>query len=120
MFFKRDKQNLGKYGEKIAGKFLKNLGYKIVDKNYRTRAGEIDIIARDHESLVFVEVKTRSRVDFAYPEAGVHFKKMKNFQASVKLYLLINDISSPFRLDVLSVDLSKNPLQIKHFQNITM
>ncbi len=114
------KKDIGNYGEKLACKFLKKLGYKIIDKNYRTKAGEIDIIARDHESFVFVEVKTRSDVSYGYPEMNVHSKKLQNFRASAQIYILENNIRNSFRLDVVSIDLSHKPPEIKHFKNITM
>jgi len=114
------KKDIGNYGEKLACKFLKKLGYKIIDKNYRTRAGEIDIITKDQKSFVFVEVKTRSDARFGHPEQNVHFHKMRHFQLSVQIYLLENNIRDPFRLDVVSVDLSYEPAEIKHFKNVTM
>lgn len=115
-----DKKELGQYGEKLARKFLKKQGYKILGRNYRTKAGEIDIIARDKESLVFVEVKTRSDSSFGHPEMNVHPKKLQNFRAASQLYILENNIRKPFQLDVVSINLSKNPPEIMHFQNITM
>ena len=114
------KKDIGNYGEKIARKFLKKLGYKIIDKNYRTRAGEIDIIAKDQKSFVFVEVKTRSDARFGHPEQNVHFHKMRHFLSSVQVYLLENNIRDPFRLDVVSIDLSHKPPEIIHFKNVTM
>lgn len=114
------KKDIGNFGEKLACKFLKKLGYKIIDKNYRTRAGEIDIIAKDQKFFVFVEVKTRTSIDFGYPEQNVHFHKMRHFQLSVQIYLLQNNIRDPFRLDVVSINLSQKLPEIKHFKNITM
>lgn len=115
-----DKQEIGRWGEKLASKFLKKQGYKIVDRNYRTKAGEIDIIAKEKESLVFVEVKTRSDSSFGYPEMNVHPKKMQNFRSAVQIYILEKNIQSPFRLDVVSLDMSKKPPDIRHFVNVTL
>lgn len=115
-----DKKEVGGRGENLACGFLKKHGYKILKRNYRTKAGEIDIIARDSKSLLFVEVKTRSDSSFGYPEMNVHPKKLRSFQTSVQLYILENKIREPFRLDVISIDLSQDPPEIRHFENITM
>ena len=111
---------VGKEGEDIAVDFLKKSGYRIVQRNYKNKLGEVDIIARDKETLSFIEVKTRTSVDFGYPEQNVHFHKMRHFQASVQIYILENNICDPFRLDVVSVDISLKPPDIKHFKNITL
>jgi|SRR3989344_3542002 len=115
-----DKQATGQYGEKLARKFLKKQGYKIAGKNYRTKAGEIDIIARDKESLVFVEVKTRSSAEFGNPEMNLHPRKLQNFRAATQIYISEKNIRCAYSLDVISIDLSKKPPDIVHFKNITM
>jgi Holliday junction resolvase-like predicted endonuclease len=66
---------LGIEGEDLAVKFLRKIGYKIVAKNYKTQIGEIDIIARDCETTVFIEVKTRTNDSFGYPFEAVHSGK---------------------------------------------
>ena len=62
------RNKLGGRGEKIAASFLRRQGYRIIEKNYRTRLGEIDIVAREDEDLVFVEVKTRRSTEFGLPQ----------------------------------------------------
>ncbi|KKQ57253.1 MAG: hypothetical protein US74_C0006G0037 [Parcubacteria group bacterium GW2011_GWA2_38_13] len=114
------KKDIGNYGEKLAKKFLKRQGYKIIDKNYRTKSGEIDIIARDKESLVFVEVKTRSSAEFGDPEMNLHPRKIQNFRAATQIYISEKNINCGYSLDVISIDLSKKPPDIVHFKNITM
>ena len=115
-----DKRVIGKYGERLACEFLKKKGYKIIDNNYRTRVGEIDIIARDRESLVFIEVKTRTDIEAGYPEQNITSAKLQNFKAASQIYILDNNITLPFHLDVISVDLSKSRPDIVHFKNITL
>jgi putative endonuclease len=71
------KQKLGEQGEAIAVGHLKKAGYKIIETNYRTKLGEIDIIAKDKDTIVFVEVKARSSVHFGSPKWAVTPKKQK-------------------------------------------
>lgn len=117
---KTHKQHIGRQGENIASNFLRKLGHKIIGRNYRTKCGEIDIIARDKETLVFVEVKTRSDVEMGYPELNITPSKLQNFRSSVQIYVSENNVTCGYSLDVLSVDLSKTPPEITHFKNITM
>src|SRR5215203_1630110 len=77
---------LGERGENVAAKFLRNQGYKILERNFRTSLGEIDIIARDGRTLVFVEVKTRVYDDPA-PEENVNAHKQHQITKSAKMYL---------------------------------
>ena len=75
---------LGERGENVAAKFLRNQGYKILERNYRTSVGEIDIIARDGKTLVFVEVKTRA-YDDPTPEEQVNDVKMHQNTKAAKM-----------------------------------
>src|SRR3954467_10509992 len=77
---------LGRRGENVAAKFLRNLGYRIIARNFRCEMGEIDIIARDGTTLVFVEVKTRESDD-PMPEQNVNGRKMHQITKVGKLYL---------------------------------
>lgn len=84
-----NKQIIGNYGENIAREHLKQKGYQFVDRNYRCPFGEIDIIMRDNNQVVFVEVKTRNEKWFEYgsPEKAVNFKKKKRLSRLAKYYL---------------------------------
>ena len=73
----KHKQEIGKKGETVAVRYLKKQGYRIIEQNYRSKAGEIDIIAREKQSLVFVEVKTRSSRSFGSPKWAITAKKTK-------------------------------------------
>ena len=73
---------LGIEGEDLAVKFLKKIGYKIVAKNYKTQIGEVDIIARDGDTTVFIEVKTRTNNSFGYPFEAVHKVKRRQVKMS--------------------------------------
>jgi putative endonuclease len=99
---------LGPKGENVAAKFLRNLGYRILERNFRCRAGEVDIIARDGKSLVFVEVKTRKDSD-PEPEQQVNEEKMKQVTKVAEYYLGRFGIPQPpVRFDVVAVIWPRN------------
>ncbi len=94
----------GKAGESYAALYLKKKHYKIVEQNFRCRYGEIDIIARDNGTLVFVEVKARKNTDFQRPAESVSAKKQKRIITAAKYYLMQNLISDAVcRFDVIEV-----------------
>lgn len=94
----------GKEGEKIAAVYLKKKGYRIIEQNYRCPIGEIDIVARDKNELVFVEVKTRKSVSLGYPEQAVGFKKQKKISNLAMWYLLEKKlIESRARFDIVAI-----------------
>ncbi|SEG09116.1 putative endonuclease [Caloramator fervidus] len=98
------KSNLGKIGEQIAVKYLINNGYYIIKRNFRTKFGEIDIIARDGKYLVFVEVKTRKGIKLGYPREAVDCFKQIKLKKLASLYLAQKKILSSYvRFDVIEV-----------------
>jgi len=94
---------LGIEGEDLAVKFLKKIGYRIVAKNYKTQIGEIDIIAKDGDTTVFIEVKTRTNDSFGYPFEAVHSGKRQKLKNLALLYLKKQGKELPVRFDVLSI-----------------
>lgn len=99
----------GKRGEIEAARVLKKNGYKIIEKNYRCRFGEIDIIAKDGETIVFVEVKTRGSENYGRPEASVDARKQKHMIAASMTYLSEKGITDNLaRFDVVSVSSEGN------------
>ena len=96
---------MGRAGEKRAVEFLKAKGYKILDQNFKTHFGEIDIIAKDGEYTVFVEVKTRSGEEFGLPSEAVNFKKREKYYIVATEYLrnkgLLDERS---RFDVVEIE----------------
>jgi putative endonuclease len=94
---------LGDKGEELASKFLKRAGYKIVSQNYRTPLGEIDIIALDGETLVFIEVKTRESIEFGMPFEAVNRLKKRKIAGTALLYLKKLKDTPPCRFDVVSI-----------------
>ena len=96
---------LGRRGEKCAARALRRQGYKIITRNYRTPLGEIDIIAQDGETLVFIEVKTRRKNDPIPPEASVNHKKQKHIHRVAQIYLKEKNLpyETNCRIDVISI-----------------
>jgi len=114
---------LGKKGEEIAVSYLREKGYKICETNFYTHWGEIDIVAEEDNSLVFVEVKTRYGTDYGYPEEAVNFYKIRTLERAANWYLLEKEIKEGlYRIDVVSIILGENDkvLNIKLFKNITV
>ena len=117
-----EKQKLGRIGEQLAAHFLMQKGYTIVMQNYWTRVGEIDIVADDGETRVFVEVKAKSHTDFGQPYEQVTPEKMRRFMSACKLYCAEHPLGDKFmRIDVVSIHCDKETqtAHIKHFENIT-
>jgi putative endonuclease len=121
------KQEIGRWGEGIAASFLKKKGYSIVDRNYYTREGEIDLIALLEEEgeivLVFVEVKTRTGERFGYPEEAFTRRKWDHLLRAINLYFEGQpDIDHPWQIDLVAIQILGNdrPPDIRHFENIVM
>lgn len=95
---------IGKLGEDKASKYLESKGCTIIQRNYRTRFGEIDIIARDGKYIAFVEVKTRSSINFGYPREAVDIYKQSKLKNVSALYLAQKRIiDKNIRFDVVEV-----------------
>ena len=111
-------KQLGQNGEDIAEKFLIKQGYKILEHNrHFSRYCEIDIIAQDKDTLVFVEVKTRKTDICGHPLEAITKTKYKNIRTGLSLYLQENPNYKKYRIDVVSI-LLKPKLEIKHLKNI--
>ena len=93
----------GRMGEDAAVLYLKKQGYKILEQNYRTKSGEIDIIAKDGEDLVFVEVKTRSSEQFGTPAEAVTYYKKQSMVNSAKWYIAKYPTELNIRFDIVEV-----------------
>ena len=103
------KQQLGKSGEEFAVGLLKQNGYKIIARNYKTKLGEIDIIASDKDTICFIEVKLRSSDRFGTPQEAVLAKKQRQISRASLLYLKDNDLlNKKARFDVVAIIYSKS------------
>ncbi|MCD6116242.1 YraN family protein [bacterium] len=108
----------GGRGEFEAVKFLEKLGYKIVCKNFRSGHGEIDIIAREHDTIVFVEVKSSNGLEFGNPEERVSMKKQRQIARIAERYIgSQNPDVEDYRFDVIAVVFQKSSVSIKHFKD---
>lgn len=105
---------LGSKGEDIAAKFLKDKGYKILSKNFKTSIGEIDIIAEDKGALVFVEVKTRNNTSYGHPFEAVNYRKKEKLKKVALCYLKNCKKVMPARFDVLSIEMDGDKAKIEH------
>jgi putative endonuclease len=99
----RRRAALGRSGEAAAGSHLESLGYRILQRRYRTPAGEIDLVAEDDGTLVFVEVKTRSSLGCGRPAEAVDRRKRVRLRRAAALYLLRKREVRPCRFDVVEV-----------------
>jgi len=101
----RDRISLGKEGEELACRHLERLGYRILARNYRGRRGEIDIVAEERGTLVFVEVKSRSGPLFGHPLEAVTRRKQEQLGRVAQEYLAVTDAhrARPIRFDVVGV-----------------
>ena len=111
-------QIFGKKSETEAVKHLKKLGYKIIEKNYKTKIGEIDIIAKDKDTLVFIEVKARNSAKFGNPKQAVTSKKQKKISMVALQYLKsIKKSNVKARFDVVAVIKDKNKYNVEIIKN---
>ena len=112
-------QILGKEGEKIAADFLKAHGWKIIDTNFRSRFGEIDIIARNEEEIIFVEVKTRAQKRYGMPAEAITVQKKKHLYRTAEYYVMKNHFENkPIRFDVIEVFKEKDKVFINQISNV--
>ena len=112
------RQALGRKSEALAAKHLKKAGYKIVTKNYRTKLGEIDIIAKDRGTLVFVEVKARQSARYGTPKAAVTQTKQRKISMVALAYLkATHQMQTAARFDVVSIDYSEGRPVIEVIKN---
>lgn len=123
-----DSKQLGIFGEKTAEKYLKEKGYRILDKNYIPRfvsgpmRAEIDIIAKKADTIIFIEVKTAANSGFCFaPEDRVNFAKQRKILKAAENWLMEKKIllESKWQVDVVAVELDTQTqkAKIRHFQN---
>lgn len=112
-------KELGKAGEEVAIQFLKDKGFKIIERNYRFGKGELDIIAKDGKETVFIEVKSRQNLEMGDPVYGVTPGKVKQLKKIAELYLYEKEINElDCRFDVVTVIFrEKQKPVIEHYVN---
>lgn len=105
-------QNIGEIGEEYASKFLKKKKYKILERNYRKRYGEIDIIAENKNYIVFVEVKTRHKDSMISAADAVNRQKQIRIIKTASMYLAENETDKFCRFDVCEVYINSDNLKL--------
>ncbi|MFC2149427.1 ribonuclease HII [Candidatus Auribacterota bacterium] len=115
-----DNKRLGKLGEDMALNFLKKKGHNILDRNFTCRAGEIDIITSDSDTIVFAEVKLRKSGSFGLPEEAVDKNKQKKITDAANYYMFINNMENKdCRFDVISIQLNNKGVgEITHLEHV--
>ena len=99
-----ERHELGKTGEEIGTQYLINNGYKLIIRNFRCRQGEVDIIAKDKDEIVFIEVKTRRNTNYGYPIDAVDKRKQKHILNASKYYVYKNKLEKrKIRFDVIEI-----------------
>jgi putative endonuclease len=111
-------QKFGKKGEALAVHRLKKAGYKIIETNYRTQLGEIDIVAKDNDTIVFVEVKSRRSLHFGNPKQAVTLQKQKKISMVALYYLKTTGQSNAkARFDVVTVISNRDQSRVEIIKN---
>lgn len=112
------RQRLGIDGESMACEELERRGYAIVERRYRTRFGEIDVIANDRGTVVFVEVKTKTDSSFSDPVESVTKQKQRRLVSMAEQYAALHKLdNTPCRFDVVTVDVSVTPSRIAVYED---
>ena len=111
-------ENTGAFGERIAAGYLTRKGYRILETGYRPRYGEIDIIARDGDTMVFVEVKTRTTAQYGTPEDAVNAGKIRRLLRAVQSYVAAHPVGD-YRIDVVAIDLDHGTrnARVRHYRH---
>ena len=115
-----DRQALGRYGEALAARYLTERGLEVVDRNWRCQHGELDLVARDGDCLVFCEVKTRRSVRFGAPVEAVTSTKAARLRRLVAVWLATHEQhSARVRIDVIAIHrVRQGPAQIRHLVGV--
>lgn len=110
---------LGAYGESLAAKFLEDLGYEVVERNWRCPQGELDLIARDKDAWVFVEVKTRRSQSANSGLEAVDEVKQQRMRRAIREWCRVREVSSlRLRIDAISVFISGSVIRFEHLKQV--
>lgn len=114
-----ESQKLGKEGEDYTTQYLIEKGYTIIQRNFTCKQGEIDIIAKDKDEYVFIEVKTRQNFNYGMPCEAVTKRKQKNILNATKYYLYSHKLENNYvRFDVIEILKRKNKFYLNHIKQI--
>lgn len=110
-------KSLGDAGEQFAVEYLLEKGYDVLERNYHFKRAEIDIIAKQGNTLAVIEVKSRSSLEFGSPHEFVKPKQIKNLVKAVDHYVESRDLDVEVRFDIMSVTKSGNNYSIEHIED---
>lgn len=115
---KTDNRATGRLAENFAAKALSEKGYQILESNFSNRYGEIDIIAKDKNVLVFIEVKAKKGIDFGEPEEMINRSKLQRIRNMATIYMQGQETSC--RIDVVAIVLSptNEVIRLTHYENV--
>ena len=113
------KMNKGQFGEEIAKNYLIKNGYRIIERNFRTKFGEIDIIAEKGDYIIFIEVKFRKNPEFGNAEEAINLHKLKKIENTANFYLknFYKKNKNP-RIDVIAINCF-DKIEINHYKNVS-
>ncbi|MEK7689110.1 MAG: YraN family protein [Deltaproteobacteria bacterium] len=110
--------SVGKKGESLAAEFLRKNGYRIVENNFRNRYGEIDIVAIEGKTVVFIEVKTKTNSKFGPPKMAVNLRKQRQLSKAALAYLTQKKLNNnPARFDVIGISMIEDKTEIELIKN---
>jgi putative endonuclease len=113
-----EKKEIGQKGENLAVEYLQKLGYKVLERNYRCKLGEVDIIALDNDTLVFIEVRTRSSLDFGLPQESINRRKRHQISKVALEYMIRRKLKNiPARFDVVAISLEPGKEKVDHIKD---
>jgi len=118
-----ESQSLGIWGERRAYEFLEQKGMILIERNFRVREGEIDLVMEDAGNLVFVEVKTRSSLQFGAPEDSIHKRKLDRLFKAAHAYLEgLENSEQDWRIDIVAIECTSDRIvkRLDHYPNIAL
>ena len=112
-------QEVGKFGEDVAVKYLKQNGYKILDRNFSCKRGELDIVALQKKQIVFIEIKARTSIEYGLPKEAVTKKKSEHIYKTAEYYLYTRNLEKEdTRIDVIEVYIKNGKFRINHLKQV--
>lgn len=113
------KKTRGRKGEDLAADYLRKQGYKVIERNFRCKAGEIDLIGVKERTISFVEVKARTRTDYGMPREAVNRKKQRRLLMAAQLYLKIHPGFAAYNcsMDIIEILYTNDGAYIRHNVN---
>ena len=115
-------KKLGEVGEKVAEDFLKSKGYSVIERNYKNKYGEIDLICRENKKIIFIEVKARYENQIGNPEDALNKKKIKKIFKNAEAYLFFKGEDAESRVEAVCVffDAENKIKDIRHYEEISL